>query len=116
MLTFLFADFNFYYLSWCIYFMSCYAQGFAIGNGLTDPLVQYKAYTDYALDMGLIKESDYKNINRRLPGCELAIKLCGTDGTTACMAAYLACNTIFSSIKSIAGNINVNKSYLILHF
>ncbi|GKC76978.1 serine carboxypeptidase-like protein [Tanacetum coccineum] len=26
---------------------------FAIGNGLTDPLVQYKAYTDYALYMGI---------------------------------------------------------------
>ncbi|KAK1409627.1 hypothetical protein QVD17_36155 [Tagetes erecta] len=81
-------------------------KGFAIGNGLTDPLVQYKAYTDYALDMELIKESDYKNINKRLPECETAIKLCGTDGTTACMAAYMACNTIFSSIKAIAGNIN----------
>ncbi|GJZ89880.1 serine carboxypeptidase-like protein [Tanacetum coccineum] len=81
-------------------------KGFAIGNGLTDPLVQYKAYTDYALDMGIITESDHKNINKRVPVCETAIKLCGTDGTTACMAAYLACNTIFSSIKSIAGNIN----------
>ncbi|KAI7749863.1 hypothetical protein M8C21_027528, partial [Ambrosia artemisiifolia] len=81
-------------------------KGFAIGNGLTDPLVQYKAYTDYALDMGIIKESDHKSINKRLPVCETAIKLCGTDGTVACMAAYLACNTIFSSIKSIAGNIN----------
>ncbi|KVI09702.1 Peptidase S10, serine carboxypeptidase [Cynara cardunculus var. scolymus] len=82
------------------------ARGFAIGNGLTDPLVQYKAYTDYALDMGIIKESDYKHINTKLPACETAIKLCGTDGTIACMAAYLACNTIFSSIKSVAGNIN----------
>ncbi|KAL9994748.1 putative carboxypeptidase C [Helianthus debilis subsp. tardiflorus] len=81
-------------------------KGFAIGNGLTDPLVQYKAYTDYALDMGIIKDSDHKNINKRLPVCETAIKLCGTDGTVACMAAYLACNTIFSSIKSVAGNIN----------
>nr|XP_043633918.1 serine carboxypeptidase-like [Erigeron canadensis] len=81
-------------------------KGFAIGNGLTDPLIQYKAYTDYALDMGIIKESDYKSINKRIPVCETAIKLCGTDGTTSCMAAYLACNSIFSSIKNIAGNIN----------
>ena len=62
-------------MNWCIYFLSI--QGFAIGNGLTDPLVQYKAYTDYALDMGLIKVSDYTNINRKLPACETAIKLCG---------------------------------------
>ncbi|KAF3658039.1 Serine carboxypeptidase 3 [Capsicum annuum] len=26
-------------------------KGFAIGNGLTNPEIQYKAYTDYALDM-----------------------------------------------------------------
>ncbi|KAI3723536.1 hypothetical protein L2E82_35179 [Cichorium intybus] len=29
-----------------------------------------------------------------------------TDGTVSCMAAYLVCNTIFSSITSIAGKIN----------
>lgn len=52
-------------------------QGFAIGNGLTDPAIQYKAYTDYALDMGIIKDSDYRRINKILPVCELAIKLCG---------------------------------------
>lgn len=53
-------------------------QGFAIGNGLTDPAIQYQAYTDYALEMGIIKQSDYKRINKFLPACELAIKLCGT--------------------------------------
>lgn len=52
-------------------------QGFAIGNGLTDPAIQYKAYSDYALKMGIIKESDYKRINKVYPACELAIKLCG---------------------------------------
>nr|GEW44772.1 serine carboxypeptidase-like [Tanacetum cinerariifolium] len=81
-------------------------KGFGIGNGLTDPAIQYQAYTDYALDMGLIKESQYKRINLIVPLCEAAIKLCGTDGTVSCMAAYVVCNTIFSSILSIAGNIN----------
>ena len=52
-------------------------QGFAIGNGLTNPEIQYKAYTDYALDMGIIKKSDYDRINKVLPVCETAIKLCG---------------------------------------
>ncbi|CAN1139718.1 Serine carboxypeptidase-like 49 [Linum perenne] len=32
-------------------------KGFAIGNGLTDPAVQYKAYPDFALQNGIIKES-----------------------------------------------------------
>ncbi|XP_074587544.1 serine carboxypeptidase-like [Curcuma longa] len=81
-------------------------KGFAIGNGLTDPAIQYKAYTDYALDMGIIKESDYKRINKIYPACKLAIKLCGTSGTVSCLASYLVCNTIFSSILALAGNAN----------
>lgn len=52
-------------------------QGFAIGNGLTDPAIQYKAYTDYALDMDIISKAAYNRINKVLPVCETAIKLCG---------------------------------------
>lgn len=52
-------------------------QGFAIGNGLTNPEIQYKAYTDFALDRGLIKKADYDSINKLLPPCEQAIKTCG---------------------------------------
>ncbi|GAB2286879.1 Protein cbp3, mitochondrial [Dionaea muscipula] len=81
-------------------------KGFAIGNGLTDPAIQYRAYTDYALDMGLIKKPAYNSINKILPVCETAIKLCGTDGTLSCMAAYFVCNTVFSSIMALAGDTN----------
>ncbi|EEF40747.1 Serine carboxypeptidase, putative [Ricinus communis] len=81
-------------------------KGFAIGNGLTDPAIQYKAYTDYALDMGLITKTDYARIGKVIPVCEMAIKLCGTDGTLSCMASYFVCNTIFSSIMASAGDIN----------
>ncbi|KAJ4970212.1 hypothetical protein NE237_003311 [Protea cynaroides] len=81
-------------------------KGFAIGNGLTDPAIQYKAYTDYALDNGLIKESEYKSINKLLPACELAIKLCGTDGTIACMTSYVVCTGIFNKIMAVVGDIN----------
>jgi serine carboxypeptidase-like clade 4 len=81
-------------------------KGFAIGNGLTDPAIQYKAYTDYALEMGLIGEDDYNRINKIYPACELSIKLCGTKGTVSCFASYLVCNSIFNSIMAIAGNIN----------
>ncbi|KAA8544133.1 hypothetical protein F0562_022145 [Nyssa sinensis] len=81
-------------------------KGFAIGNGLTDPEVQYKAYTDYALDMGLIKQSDHNRISKLIPPCEQAIKLCGTEGGTSCMAAYLVCNSIFKKIMKIAGDKN----------
>ena len=54
-----------------------FEQGFAIGNGLTDPAIQYKAYTDYALDMGIIKQAEHDRINKIVPVCETAIKLCG---------------------------------------
>ncbi|XP_076902159.1 serine carboxypeptidase-like [Bidens hawaiensis] len=81
-------------------------KGFAIGNGLTHPLIQHKAYPDYALHMKLIKESDRENINKLLPACEKAVKLCGTNGTTTCMDAYKSCYIIFSSIKAIIGNIS----------
>ncbi|KAL2525887.1 Serine carboxypeptidase-like 49 [Abeliophyllum distichum] len=81
-------------------------KGFAIGNGLTDPGIQYGAYADYALDMGIITQSDHDRINKVLPLCESAIKLCGTDGTISCMAAYFVCNTIFSSIIARVGDMN----------
>ncbi|KAI4382703.1 hypothetical protein MLD38_008633 [Melastoma candidum] len=81
-------------------------KGFAIGNGLTDPAVQYKAYTDYALDMGIINQAQYEKINKIVPACETALKLCGSDGTVSCMASYFICNTIFSSIRALAGNTN----------
>ncbi|KAG2729778.1 hypothetical protein I3843_01G260500 [Carya illinoinensis] len=81
-------------------------KGFAIGNGLTDPAIQYKAYTDYALDMGIISKSAYNRIKMVVPVCETAIKLCGTDGTISCVASYFVCNTIFSSIMALAGDTN----------
>ncbi|KAG2636902.1 hypothetical protein PVAP13_2NG492600 [Panicum virgatum] len=81
-------------------------KGFAIGNGLTDPAIQYKAYPDYALDMGLITKSQFNRINKIVPTCEFAVKLCGTSGTVSCLAAYFVCNTIFSAIRIIIGNKN----------
>ncbi|KMT07962.1 hypothetical protein BVRB_6g144960 [Beta vulgaris subsp. vulgaris] len=81
-------------------------KGFAIGNGLTDPAVQYKAYPDYALEMGLIKKSSYDVINKIVPVCEIAIKLCGTKGTVSCLTSYVLCNTIFTSIKLLTGDTN----------
>jgi len=63
---------------WLLGWLEVVKQGFAIGNGLTDPAIQYKAYTDYALDVGLIQKTDYDHINKLMvPACEMAIKLCG---------------------------------------
>jgi len=76
-------------------------KGFAIGNGLTDPAIQYKAYTDYALSMGLLSKSDYDTISQSIPPCEQAIKLCGTNGVNTCVNAYSICTAIFEDIMDL---------------
>ncbi|KAK7261306.1 hypothetical protein RIF29_27615 [Crotalaria pallida] len=81
-------------------------KGFAIGNGLTNPEIQYQAYTDYALDRGIIAKSDYNLINKLLPACEQAIKTCATEGGDACESSVYVCNDIFNNIINLAGNIN----------
>ncbi|KAL8501332.1 hypothetical protein ACS0TY_020757 [Phlomoides rotata] len=81
-------------------------KGFAIGNGLTNPELQYKAYTDYALDMKLIQQSDYNKMNKIVSDCEQAIKLCGADGGSSCLAAYMVCNNIFNRIVQLSGGKN----------
>ncbi|KAF3454922.1 hypothetical protein FNV43_RR05370 [Rhamnella rubrinervis] len=81
-------------------------KGFAIGNGLTNPEIQYKAYPDYALNMGLIKKSDYENVSKLVPDCERSIKTCATSGGggDACLISYSLCTNIFNRIMDIAGN------------
>ncbi|KDP43980.1 hypothetical protein JCGZ_05447 [Jatropha curcas] len=81
-------------------------KGFAIGNGLTNPGIQYKAYTDYALDNSLIQQSDYERINKMIPECEQATKACGTNGGYSCESAFSVCNDIFNAILQVAGDIN----------
>ncbi|XP_059314691.1 serine carboxypeptidase-like [Lycium ferocissimum] len=81
-------------------------KGLAIGNGLTNPEIQYKADTDYALDMKLINQTDYDEINKLYPQCQQDIKLCANGSEEACSDGYSHCTTIFSSIMAIAGNIN----------
>lgn len=82
-------------------------KGFAIGNGLTQPDIQYEAYADYALDMGLISNSDHFKLGKLYPACAASIKLCEKRGSIACVAAFIICQSIFSSILTISGNINV---------
>lgn len=81
-------------------------KGFAIGNGLTDPAIQYGAYADYALQMGIIGERAHNTINKLVPACNLGIKLCGYAGAIPCIASYAVCNSIFTSILLLAGNVN----------
>ncbi|KAK6138113.1 hypothetical protein DH2020_028153 [Rehmannia glutinosa] len=81
-------------------------KGLAIGNGLTNPEIQYKAYTDYALDMKLITQSDYNSMRILVSQCQQAVKLCGAKGGPSCVAAYMVCNNIFNKIVRISGGKN----------
>ncbi|KAL3849525.1 hypothetical protein ACJIZ3_011407 [Penstemon smallii] len=52
-------------------------KGLAIGNGMTNPEIQYKAYADYALDMKLINQTYYVRLSKSLSRCQKLIKFCG---------------------------------------
>ncbi|EOY34479.1 Serine carboxypeptidase-like 48 [Theobroma cacao] len=81
-------------------------KGFAIGNGLTNPEIQYQAYPDYALNTSLITQSEYVRIKKLVPTCVQAIKRCGSSGGNACVMSFSICNNLFNQILSIAGNVN----------
>ena len=59
-------------------FIPIQLQGFAIGNGLTNPAIQYQEYSQFAFDNKMITKDDQADINKLIPDCEVAIKTCGT--------------------------------------
>ncbi|KAL5158218.1 Serine carboxypeptidase-like 49 [Glycine soja] len=83
-------------------------KGFAIGNGLTNPAIQYPAYPDYALENGVITKAEHDQISKSIPDCEQAAKTCDNKGGQSCEIAFNICDGIFNSIMSIAGDINVS--------
>ncbi|CAI0452811.1 unnamed protein product [Linum tenue] len=84
-------------------------KGFAIGNGLTDPAIQYRAYPEFALAAKLISKSDHDSIVSELvPVCESDIADCNAHGGDPCLYGQDSCNSIFESILSIARDINDN--------
>ncbi|CAN8252620.1 unnamed protein product [Cochlearia groenlandica] len=75
-------------------------KGFAIGNGLTNPEIQYGAYGDYALEMKLISKSDHESLKQEYIDCQSSAKQCNLDGGETCGSAYQVCNNIFNEIMS----------------
>eukprot|EP00045_Choanoeca_perplexa_P000768 m.16020 g.16020 ORF g.16020 m.16020 type:complete len:445 (-) comp10529_c0_seq1:208-1542(-) len=75
-------------------------QGLAVGNGLTDPLVQYEYYPEmgytYAkqrLGKPVITEGQYNTMKALWPSCQKKIADCQSDNTT-CTAAQGFCNEV----------------------
>ena len=54
-------------------------KGFAIGNGLTDPEVQYKSYVPYTEEHGLVEESALTFMKVTLKMCEPLIATCNSE-------------------------------------
>jgi len=82
-------------------------KGIAIGNGLTQPDVQYGAYADFAYQNHLISKMTYEGLRIKYPVCAMAIHACGTKGSISCIAALYICQTIVVRILAEADNINV---------
>jgi len=95
-------------VSWAVYQKiqsgdsSINLRGFAIGNGLVNPAVQYAAYRLYALDNNLISQSQYNGLERTETECVTRLQKGDTDSFTQYM-----CESIVETILQDAGNINV---------
>jgi carboxypeptidase C (cathepsin A) len=75
-------------------------QGFAIGNGLVNPAVQYQEYAQFSLDNGLIKQTDFNYVQKTLlPPC-----LKSMSGNSSSTEA--SCDEIMNYIIGVAGNFN----------
>ncbi|KAK9835225.1 hypothetical protein WJX81_007216 [Elliptochloris bilobata] len=84
-------------------------EGFAIGNGLTDPLKQYSLYADFSASKGLIDEALRSSINTIFPVCGFLIRACNSlSWSPLCYFALLVCQqTVVGPIQLAAGNFNV---------
>ncbi|XP_048608128.1 serine carboxypeptidase-like 47 isoform X1 [Brassica napus] len=110
-------------------------KGVAIGNGLTNPEIQYGAYADYALEMKLISQSVHESLKQDYVDCQSSIRICSNlykhhhfnyigfgsdlffkdilillfsdrDGGLACNSSYYICNQIPEQILSENEGIN----------
>jgi len=70
--------------------------GVAIGNGFTDPAIQYKYHRSYAKDNGLVSSLTLAAMGAALALCEPLVKGCNAgddiENWAECYNAYLVCN------------------------
>lgn len=72
-------------------------KGVGVGNGLTDPLIQYQYYPQMAMnntyDIKCVSEETYSHMVDRLPFCEKLIAAC-QGNTSLCLPADDYCNLV----------------------
>jgi len=73
-------------------------KGLAVGNGLTDPTIQYKWYSHLAYEWcktvkgaPCVSEGTYNSMKAQFPQCEKMITQCNTNNT-GCSEAQAFCN------------------------
>ncbi|XP_047312941.1 serine carboxypeptidase-like 48 [Impatiens glandulifera] len=86
-----------------------FLQGLAIGNGLTDLVIQYKSMPEYAKSVNLITESQAMEVSKLIPACERDAAKCNAmgGGGDSCIEAHSSCKAIFDHIKGLIGDRNI---------
>ena len=85
--------------------------GMSVGNGLTDPEVQYAYYPAMAVSTNqhqpAVSNATYEKMAKAVPGCIKAIRRCnGGEGVVsklACVAAYETCNAALTAPYQLTG-------------
>ena len=86
-------------------------KGMSVGNGLTDPEMQYPYYPEMAISTNehepAVSDDVYQQMKKAVPLCVLAIKACnagnGTISQAACVAAVELCNLKLIQPYSMTG-------------
>eukprot|EP00798_Chlamydomonas_sp_ICE-L_P017887 gene17887-24279_t len=84
-------------------------KGLAIGNGLTNPAIQYGAYADFAAENKLISDILKYEINFFYPLCRWGANLCdSTQSDFICYLSLMLCQgSTFGQVMGVNPNINV---------
>lgn len=84
-------------------------KGMAIGNGLTNPAIQYGAYPEFAYQHGLISELSKNEMMSIYPACKYALETCDSYSIAIeCVVAVQFCQaTMFTPILVANPGINV---------
>jgi cathepsin A (carboxypeptidase C) len=81
-------------------------KGTSVGNGLTDPEIQYKYYPDMAISTNdhkpAVSEVEYLAMKAAVPSCITQITACQTN-TTACLQATDICNLALVEPYQLSG-------------
>lgn len=85
-------------------------KGMSVGNGLTNPEVQYAWYPEFTynftmekLGKPVITEEAYAKMKAQVPGCIALIKKCQTGSDFSCKLAQSTCNSEMMGPYSATG-------------